>query len=47
MATVLGQQENHELAGVANQVSSVDCRQAIIVVCHENLASAVSVFTWS
>ena len=40
----LRQQENHEFADFANQVSSAHCRQAKIVVCHENLASALSIF---
>jgi len=39
----LGQHENHKFTDVVNQVSSADCQQAKIAICHENLASAISV----
>jgi len=44
----LGQQENHKFADVASQFSSSHCRQAKIVVCHENFYSVCRIrFTWS
>ena len=43
----LGQQENHEFADVANQVSSADCQQAKIVVCRENFYSVCQIRFYS